>query len=127
MSEQRAPEPFTADQLIAAFPPRKVPTQPSLMAPGFTGPVPQPTLAHLANSVAALLGDRRPVITRGVATFLGYDTFPVFTVHGENIKGLSGLPCSASYVCSVAIQDTPAERFHDAIVTAQARVLRGAA
>lgn len=115
--------PLTDAELATLFPARRVPTQPTLIRPGFTGLEPQPTLAHLADAVARLLGPgRRPVLNRSVATYPGYDTFPVFSVHGENVRGLAGGPCSASYVCAVAVQATEAEALDAAIAAAQARL-----
>lgn len=114
--------PLTPAQLLAQFPTGKRPKRPCIIPTLPDEPQVFPTLAHLAEAVARKLKGRVPVLVRGVGTYPGYDTFPVFSVHGMSPIGLHDRPCTATYCCSVAVQDTPAEDLSDAIGAAQARL-----
>lgn len=113
--------PLTADQLAALFPVGRRPTRPLLIEPGGKPPLQYNTLAGLAAAVAGLLQGARPVLVRGAATYPGFDTFPAFSIHAEAPRGAAGGPPAATYLCAVAVQDTPAEVLDAAIAAAQAR------
>lgn len=100
---------------------RQVPTQPTIIPTGFREPIAYRGLDDLAMAVAGALGDRRLVLVRGMGSREGWDTFPMFSVHAENRAGLSAGPSTATYLCAVAVQDTPAEALYSAITACQAR------
>jgi hypothetical protein len=100
--------------------PRSTPTQPTIIPTGFRDPVTFPGLDALAASVAGALGDRRLELVRGMAGYPGWDTFPIFTVHGV-ARGQPFHLDSDSYICAVAVQSTPAETLHAMIEAVQAR------
>ena len=80
----------------------------------------------LAAALAQLLAGRQLVLNRGVATYPGFDTFPIFSVHGLGPPGATGVR-AASYLCAVAVQDLPAEALDAAVAEAQARMRSAAA
>lgn len=67
-----------------------------------------PTLAQLADVVAARLDGREPTLIRSVASYPGFDTFPAFSVHGKGPPGEAGGPSVDPYVCTIAVQQTKA-------------------
>lgn len=120
------PAELTPAELQALFPPGKTPRQPCIIPTLPEAPLRFPTLAHLADELARRLGGKVPVLIRGMATYPGYDTFPIFSVHGINPNAhrdldLRGRPAPATYVCAVAVQDTPAEDLDRLISAAQVR------
>lgn len=90
--------------------PERQPQRPSLIAPGGRE-LTAMSLAALGAAVAGLLRGRAPTLTRCVATFEGYDSFPAFTVKDE----------AGEFVGCVAVQKTPADEVLAAIAAAQAQ------
>lgn len=111
---------------------RSIPLQPTIIPTGFRDPVVFGGLDALAAAVAGALGDRRLELVRGVAGYPGWDTFPIFTVHGAartasdrpplgDASAARGGLSSDTYICAVAVQSTPAETLHAMIEAVQAR------
>lgn len=113
---------LTAAELAALFPPRKAPTRPVVIPLLPETPRVHATLQHLAADIAVLLAGRRPILVRSMGTYLGYDTFPLFTVCAEGEVGQNTGPRAAVYLCSAAVQATPPEDLDAAIVAAQRRL-----
>lgn len=107
--------------------PLRQPKRPSLLVTGREEPVPFPTLEALMDRVAELLDGRRPVLAFTAATWLGYGTFPAFSVHAEAEAGENAGPRATTYVCTVAVQDRPRDQVEPALLAAQLRRARGEA
>ena len=101
--------------------PRNIPTQPTIIPTGFRDLVTFGGLDALAAAVAGALGDRRLELVRAMAGYPGFDTFPIFTVHGSPRAGPTLPLGDTSYICAVAVQDTPAQTLHAMIEAVQAR------
>lgn len=104
---------------IEAADPQRQPDRPSMIVPGHQVLEPFDSLDLLAARIAGLLGRRAAVLTRTVATFEGYDTFPAFSVHAR-AEGAGDQAPAALWVCCVAVQKTRAEDLEAAIAAAQA-------
>ena len=119
--------PLSAAELAELFPARRVPTRPVLIPTLPEAPVVYRSLAHLADELARRLNGRVPVLIRGQATYPGYDTFPVFSVHAMSPIGLQGRPRAATYLCAVGVQEVSAEDLDRAIADAMVRQIGSAA
>lgn len=154
MSEALCPD------LRRSFPPRVVPTTPTLFRAAGHAPQTYRTLNHLAADLAALLSTgpdgqackpRELVLIRAAATYPGFDTFPVFNVHGLPPPGERGPPprtprgqaplrsdirpdtphpgrqsSGGTWLCAVAIQATPPQDLDELVTAALGRVGSGA-
>lgn len=113
------PPPYTQAELAGMYPARKVPPGPVLIPALPEPPRTFPTLAHIADEVARRLAGRVPVLRRGVATYLGYDTFPVITIKAFNPGG--GPTARMDWICACAVQDATSEDLGVLIEAAQVR------
>jgi hypothetical protein len=113
------PPPYPRDELAVMFPARKVPPGPVLIPALPEPPRTFPTLAHIADEVARRLNGRVPVLRRGVATYLGYDTFPVITIKAFNPAG--GPTARMDWICACAVQEITSEQLGGLIEAAQVR------
>lgn len=88
--------------------PQHQPQVPTVILPGFAGMTTFATLPELAACLAERLAGRRPVLSRSVAAYPGFDSFPAFTVYAEGDAGESAGPRAGLYVATIAVQRTPA-------------------
>lgn len=125
MGRLHPPPPYTRAELAAMFPEGRRPPRPCVIPPLPEAPRIHPTLSHLADDVARILGQRVPIIRRITATYLGYDTFPAFNIEAFNPAG--GPTARKDWICAVAVQETPIEDLWTAIEAAQVRQMGAAA
>lgn len=84
------------------------------------------TSFDLAMAIAQLLDGAELVLTRSMASYPGFDTFPAFSVHALSAPGETGAR-TTTWLCAVYLGDLSPEALDAAVTEAQARLRMRAA